>query len=63
MKTMKIGDSCVVRDGDDAQVYTIKDIVDGLASLTYKTLTRTVSGGVLPVSMLKRPTAKQLANS
>lgn len=56
MEKFKRGDRCVLRKGDDAIIYTVKEIFDDLVSLTYKSGTRTLSGGdPIPICLLMLP--------
>ena len=60
LKNPKKGDQCVTSTLEDTTLYEIKDITNGIASLSYKLGTRTVSGGELPIDMLLKPSVSQL---
>jgi len=56
-------DLAVVNKLDDTTVYQIEEIKDERAELSYESGYKRVSGGVMPVSCLMKPTKKQLRNS
>jgi hypothetical protein len=58
---VKPGDLVVVNKLPDATVYTVKEIInDYNAVLTYKVGEKTVSGGGIDISCLRKPTKAQL---
>lgn len=56
-------DLVVVNDLPDTVVYQIDEVEGFMASLSYESGYRRVSGGKLDVSMLRKPTREQLENS
>lgn len=63
LENPQVGSKCVVREGVDTPIYTIKAMGNGNASLDYTTDEgRRVSGGVMPLDTLYEPTKEQLGH-
>lgn len=59
----QVGSKCVVREGVDTPIYSVKSLDSSLAELTYVTSAgKLVNGGTMPLSVLYEPTEAQLAN-
>jgi hypothetical protein len=58
-QNIAIGMDVVVNDLPDAVVYTVSDLVDRQAKLTYKSKDQTLSAGRIAVGCLMKPKSYQ----
>lgn len=56
-------DLVVVNDLDDTIVYIVESVKGFMVSLQYQSGYKLVSGGELDISMLRKPSRKQLENN
>ena len=62
MKNVKVGDQVVVNDLPDTQVYRVKEVRGHMVGLTYTVQGEDAETGWVDVTMIRKPTKKQLAN-